>query len=480
MKRTWLSRRTLLRGAFGTAIGVPLLECMLDGRGTAHADGSGLPCRYFLLYCPTSLVTSSTKIEAMTPLNSGFGYDIRPVLQPLADHGVNTDTSVISGLFSAPLNMPGGYNSDHHGDAPQAVMTGVRHGFHFIGEDYWPVGLSADQRVLKQIGQTTRFPSLYFQLDSQTGGTYVCIEEKAGSGGDPPVYYQYVEPQTSPSLAYRSLFMDFMPPGEKKDPRAELERRLRQSSLSYARESITALQGRLGASDKRTLDEHLTRVRDLENRIASLPPGTLSPACADPKLPANDPPDVGTDLPDQEARAALFVDLIEMAFACDMTRVLTLGGASVMTGSGMRHPMWSQAGGLHAEVQHADAQAALEQANRWFVDVYARVIARFKDTQEGAGTVLDRVAGLFVMEGGKGLSNDAQRSGDGGGDPNHSLDNSLMMLAGRAGGLKPGQHVNLTGRDWHHGSVFNAAYQALGVQGQHGEISQVVTELFEG
>ena len=54
-RRFRLGRRAFLRGAASTVIGLPLLECMLNDSGTAFADGSALPCRFFLFFSPTSL-----------------------------------------------------------------------------------------------------------------------------------------------------------------------------------------------------------------------------------------------------------------------------------------------------------------------------------------------------------------------------------------------------------------------------------------
>ena len=48
LKKMHLSRRTMLRGAIGgttVALGLPILEAMLDAHGEALADGSGLPRR---------------------------------------------------------------------------------------------------------------------------------------------------------------------------------------------------------------------------------------------------------------------------------------------------------------------------------------------------------------------------------------------------------------------------------------------------
>lgn len=150
----------------------------------------------------------------------------------------------------------------------------------------------------------------------------------------------------------------------------------------------------------------------------------------------------------------------------------------MMTGSGMRNPAWNSIGGLHGEVQHTATQADLDAANRWFVDVYARIVSRLKATPEGAGNALDSTAAMFVMEGGKGLSPDPQRSGDGGGDPNHSVDNAVAFIAGRVGGLNPGQHVNLTGQDLHPARVITSAYQALGIDPTLGEIAGPIDALF--
>jgi hypothetical protein len=474
-KRFRLSRRAMIRGAFGTAIALPTLECMLNSNGTALAGGAALPKRYFLFHTPTSLVTSGSTEEGLTPANAGFGYDIRPVLQPFTDHQVAGDISVISGLFMAPLDVPGGYNVDYHGQAPYALMTGTRSGF--SGTTWRPQGWSADQLAVQRLAPATKFPFLYFQLDSQTGGTRVCYEETQGYDDEPPIVYTWIDPQTSPALAYSQLFTGFAPPSDMPDPQAELEKRLRLSSLSYAKDGISSLRARLGATDQQTLDEHLERVRELEKRIGA-GIGVVSPNCHDPEHGGTDPADVSTDVPDQDARADLFVELSELAFACDMTRVLTIGGASVMTGSGMRHPAWNHVGGLHGEVQHASDQVELDAANKWFVDVYARIVARFKATPEGQGNVLDNTAALFIMEGGKGLSPDPQRSGDGGGDPNHSVDNAVAFLAGRVGGLAAGQHVNLTGQDLHPSTVITTAFEALGIEPTLGEISGVIDQLF--
>ena len=48
MKPFRLHRRTMLRGMLGgsaVALGLPVLEAMLNGNGDAYANGDALPCR---------------------------------------------------------------------------------------------------------------------------------------------------------------------------------------------------------------------------------------------------------------------------------------------------------------------------------------------------------------------------------------------------------------------------------------------------
>jgi hypothetical protein len=92
--------------------------------------------------------------------------------------------SVVSGLFVAPLDAPGGYNVDYHGQATYAILTGKRSGFD--GVTWRPQGWSSDQIVARGLGAPTRFPSLYFQLDPQAGGTAISYEETTGFSDEPP------------------------------------------------------------------------------------------------------------------------------------------------------------------------------------------------------------------------------------------------------------------------------------------------------
>ncbi len=470
MSQVRTSRRAFLRGAAGTVIGLPLFEYMLNANGTAHADGTELPCRYILFFSPTSLVCSASRTDAAVPTGAGADYTTTKVLQPLADRGLKGDVSVVSGLFCPPVNAPGAYNANYHGHAYKAMLSGLRTGF---DDGPWrPLGPSVDEVLARQAPADLRFRKLYYQVDPGGSGLHRIVFE--GSEGA----YRQVNPERSPANAYRTLFQDFTPMDTTPDPALDLDRRLRISSLSYASEQIVALNRQLSATDRRTLDEHLTQIRELERRL-SIEPAPRGSACVDPIHPSTDPADLGA-VPDQDARMDLFAELVQLAFACDMTRTITLAATGEFTGPGMRHPIWQSVGGLHGEVQHSSRdQNVLDDANQWFVDGYARILERLKGTSDGgAGSLLDHAAAVFMMEGGKGLTRDDQRSGDGGGDPNHSCDHMMMLVGGRAGGLAPKGHVDLSGADRHPTEVLNSAMRAVGSSSRLGEITGTVDSLF--
>ena len=55
MKKVRLSRRTVLRGLGGVAVGLPVLECMLDNHGEALAQSVPLPKRYAIVFAGQAL-----------------------------------------------------------------------------------------------------------------------------------------------------------------------------------------------------------------------------------------------------------------------------------------------------------------------------------------------------------------------------------------------------------------------------------------
>src|SRR5688572_8882163 len=104
-----LSRRTVLRGMLGgtsVALALPVLEAMLDSHGEAFAGGEALPRRLGLFFWGNGV-----KLPHWTPDNTD-GWTPKSILQPLADAGIKSKVSVVSGL-----NCPMGGAAHHAGRA---------------------------------------------------------------------------------------------------------------------------------------------------------------------------------------------------------------------------------------------------------------------------------------------------------------------------------------------------------------------------
>ena len=76
-----LHRRTLLRGLFqGSAamMALPLLDCFLDGNGTALADGTPIPTRFGTFFWGCGLTKQLSQ-----PKSTGANYEDMPQLAAL-------------------------------------------------------------------------------------------------------------------------------------------------------------------------------------------------------------------------------------------------------------------------------------------------------------------------------------------------------------------------------------------------------------
>src|SRR4051812_14462840 len=108
--RLKLDRRTVLRGV-GATVGLPLLECMLNGNGTAYAQsGAPLPRRYAIVFAGQALggdgwandqqrVAGKTYTESghfIAPVTTGRGYALTTPLSPLAS--LADQFSIVSGM----------------------------------------------------------------------------------------------------------------------------------------------------------------------------------------------------------------------------------------------------------------------------------------------------------------------------------------------------------------------------------------------
>jgi hypothetical protein len=177
----------------------------------------------------------------------------------------------------------------------------------------------------------------------------------------------------------------------------------------------------------------------------------------------------------------LLADLIHMAFVCDLTRVATLQ-LTVFQSHMNVYPITEMLGtpvraDLHECGHNGDpenrGQYPVSLCLQWHLSHYAYLLDKMKRTPEGAGTLLDHSAVIFMPEAGHGVQlNDAASL-----DQTHSVDEMVLLVAGRAGGLAPGRHIAATGQ--HPAKALISAMQAVGHAGDTlGEVSGRLPELF--
>jgi Protein of unknown function (DUF1552) len=476
MKSLRLSRRTVLRGLGGLGVALPALEIMAPRRASAAA----IPKRFVFAYGGTS-IGSYGKSEAI-PAKVGTGYDTPYALASIATLGVSSDVSIVTGL-KIPYETggtvpPGGRLRVFHGTSIPPQSSGLACKTRWDG----PSGTTCDQLVARVIGVGTRQPVLAYRVQPNRyseSQAHNSIGRLSFINGKP------VEPVVSPRLAWTSLFEGFAPAadGEKAQALAQLARR--RSILDLVKTRADRLRTRLGVADRNRLARHFDEVRSLETRLSSLE-GVQQSSCKPPLAPGQDPP-IGAShaqinggfldyketagWSNEELRASLLCDFIHHAFACDISRVASL----MLTWDQCFMNMTAIAGhksDLH-ELGHGKGFTLrmLSDGVAWHVKHFARLVQRLGSSLEVDGSrIIDHTALALTFEGSHGFDPYDPRD-----DSPHSTDNMIVIVGGRAGGLKSGRHIAAPGK--HPAAVVGAAMAAVGVPGGLGDLKVPLPDL---
>lgn len=468
-----MNRRALLKGIGGIAVALPALDIMLNSSGTAYADGTAIAKRYFVGLIGQALSGEGAPTDLYVPSVIGPNYDLKLALAPLAD--VKQHVTVVSGMeiLAAGNNggvvAAGGRMDDFHNSGVSPLLSGMRAN----NPNATCYGITSDQAVANAIGTTTPIKSLHLNCPvdfylpgvGPSGRQYMSY-----TGAQAPV-----EPAVSPQTAFNAIFGAFTPPNAPPDPNVDFARRARRSVLDLVRGSTEQLVPRLGKADVERFQAHLAQIRDLERRIAALPP-VQTQTCKKPGAPGGDPAtDIGAKYSGERERAKVFGDLVHMAFACDQTRV-----ATVMYSMFQSHMQAGPVTGgkynleLHELGHTARTAEAVASGMQWQVEAFAGLVRNLQNTPEGAGNMLDNSVLVLLNEAGHGkdylVSNHPDNS-------THSTERMACLVAGRAGGLKPGKHL-VTAKA-HPAQVLISAMNAVGVPGTSlGEVSGAVPGLF--
>lgn len=405
MKDFRISRRTMLRGA-GVSLGLPWMEAMA---APSRASSKKLPVRMCAMYMPNGV-----REDMWTPEGDKRDFKLSPTLQPLAD--LQNEILVPTNLWNANSVGGDGHYVKISGWLTSSTITKT------LGVDINANGVSMDQLAVQKAGRQTPISSLELGIapvttgvDKNVGYTRVYGSHIAWSSPTTPLAREL-----KPQLVFERLFRAVS--GQADSAKQDIP------LLDRVLEDSKQLRTRLGNADRQRLDEYLSVIRSLEERLEHAsgkektkwkPRAPLSAASrpeAEPKTYAE--------------HVRLMFDMIALAFQTDTTRVATfLFGNEV---SNQNFSFVEGVTGAHHSLSHhekkEDNLRQYQLITKWHVEQYAYLLRKLRDMKEGESNVLANSMILF----GSGI-----RDGN-----KHDPHNLPVILGGRGGGrIASGQHL---------------------------------------
>ncbi|WP_437976716.1 DUF1552 domain-containing protein [Sorangium sp. So ce295] len=412
-----LNRRALLRGAGGIAIALPWLEIM-GAEPTARAQAA--PAKRFLaVYTP-----GGTVMDRWRPTGSETSFTLSPLLAPLAP--VQSRLLVVDGL-----DMKSGLGEQHQAGiiawltgTPQDGAAGRAYGS----------GPSIDQVIASRIsgGQKAK-ASLEIAVRWATGKSHGLLSPMNIANFENDAPYSPIPPRIDPVEIFTDLF-GTLNPGADNDAARRLARK--QSILDFLDRRYSAVSSRLGAADRQKIDQHLTKIREIEESLSKAP--TAAGACQAPaKVDTSDyNPRTGRNsadngsIKDTSTDAAipkvgkLMTDMLVMALACDITAVGTLQWSDTEA----KHTFpWLNLSEHHHYYQHDGGfrAAECELICNWYSKQHLYLLQEMEKVDMGGHSLLDESVVFFHSE----ISD----------PPSHKKTNMPFLLAGGGGGLRTGR-----------------------------------------
>jgi hypothetical protein len=421
-----IDRRRFLRGAGGVAIALPFLSAMSDS-----VRAGSFPKRLVIFFTGLGQVKSQ-----WAPVGTETDFDLGTVLQPLEAH--KKDLLILEGIdMVSAYHGPG----DPHQTGIGQALTGTElqegklfpyacNPFATVG---WGGGISVDQFLGKRVGKATKFASLEFGVQVQLSNV---SSRMSYAGPATPV-----PPDDDPWHVFDRIFSDLG-----NDPKElEIQRSKRRHVLDAIRDDYAKVVRGLGSDDKQKLENHLSVIEDIEQRLDA--PGSLGGVCK--LLDVGKPVDIYAN--DNYPRIGqLQLDLLAMSLGCDLTRVATVQWTT--TEAGKVFTWLGQSDTHHALSHSGDSDAArraqLVDIGVWHAQRLDYLINKLKAMPEGDGTVFDNTLIVWCTDISTGNT--------------HSRRDMPYVLAGGCGGaLKTGRYLKYAGDA--HNDLLVSICHAMGV-----------------
>jgi len=419
-----LNRRRFLRGV-GTSIALPTLLSLRSGV-SPHAKAAdktttlatattptGAPLRTAWVYVPNGAIPDAWQPDG----EPGGEYVLNRTMEPLQE--LCDEFQILRGLACRSAD-PGRDGGGDHARAGGSFLTAAR--TRKSTTDIY-TGVSIDQVIAEHVGHLTPLRSLELTCDAiRTTGScdngYSCAYLYNMSWRSPTTP---VTPEAHPRLVFERMFGS----AARGATGSTVQERLAQqkSILDFVLEDAKNVSRQINTADKAKLDEYLTSLRDIEQRIEK--------TASRPELRIDDDFAVPRGVPEDYAEhIRLMFEMLVLAFQSDQTRVATM--LLAREGSNRPMPDLGIAEGHHMLSHHNNEEKKLEkvrQIDHWYVQQVARFLRRMKSVEDVDGrSLLDNSMILY----GSGIS-----------DGNQHLHFDLpLILAGKGGGsLNPGRYT---------------------------------------
>ena len=355
-----VSRRVVLQGA-SVSVALPWLESV---RAEGEKPGAAAPQRFAFLFFGDGIHPPEWHSQG-----SGSNLQLGPAFASLEP--LKQKVNLIHGLHH-PDDVVGG-----HAKGAAGILTGVRPRG---GRDI-QAAVSMDQLLAQRIGDSTALPSLVLACERPVSGfhesSYSMMYASHVSWSSP---VSPVPAELHPALAFDSLFES---QGSK----------THASVLDQVHQQLRDVSRRVSAADRGRIDEYASAVREVETRLERMQQRSAEEASPAAQRSMQRPPD---GLPNQlDEHARLMCDVIALAFQADRTRIATLLLTNNL--SGQVYPFL----GLnvdHHNYSHNWQGQEYAKITRFWVEQYARLLARLDSIQEGDSTLLDNCCILLANE----------------------------------------------------------------------------------
>lgn len=369
-----LNRRTFLRGA-GVALALPLLEAMRPAF-SGEAKRAPIPRRLIAIETNMGILP-----QYFFPEKEGKDFELTPYLEKLKAH--KDQMTIFSGV-----SLPG-VTGAHA--AEKCFLTGTPHpergGFR-----NW---VSLDQFAAEHVGNRTRYPSLVLAMSGEGSATLSFTRSGAP-----------ISAERSPKKLFTKLFVQ----GKPEEVAANVEAiKQGRSMLDFVGDQSKRLNRSLSKSDQQRMDQYLSSVRELEQRLHSSEEWEYKPK---PTVTAQAPEDI-EDQKEFVKKTRLMFDVMKLAIETDSTRIVSLFIDTTVIHNITHH-------GNRPEVL-AELRSKEEQQ----FEALGSFLNSLAETKEEGQSLLDRSMVLYGTCMGSANS--------------HSNVNLPVLLAG--GGFKHGQHL---------------------------------------